>query len=211
MAVMKGVFHYIKGKIGNMIYCTWHGEQVIKTAFIPANPQSESQTQHRTIFLFLIELGKLIFDDLIIIIWNPFRRLDTTGWSNFLKENLLVQTGTVIDYSKFILSKGSIFPLEILTSVYNTATGDCVITFSSTDINNQNLTDYVGAFFIESDTDKSYFNMDLTVQLKDGTITITCVTGFTAANCHSYIFLVNKAGSVVLEVSNSTYKICSAP
>jgi len=99
MAKMIGVFSQIKGKIGNMIYATWHGVQVIKTMFIPANPQSVDQTAHRDIFDFLIQLGELIFDDIIAVIWNPFRRKASSGWSNWLKANLLLQTGATIDYS----------------------------------------------------------------------------------------------------------------
>ena len=211
MAKMIGVFSQIKGKIGNMIYATWHGVQVIKTMFIPANPQSVDQTAHRDIFDFLIQLGELIFDDIIAVIWNPFRRKASSGWSNWLKANLLLQTGATIDYSIFVLSQGSISPSAITSSVYTTGTGACVITFPATALNNQDVLDYAGAFVIDDVSDNNYYNDELVAQRKDGTITVTCATGLTPANCHAYLFFVRKSGTVITKVSNSTYLICSAP
>jgi len=211
MAKMIGVFSHIKGKIGNIIYQTWRGVQVIKTMFIPANPQSSGQTEHRDIFLFLVTLGSLIFDDIIDAIWVPFRRKNSSGWSNWLKANLLPQTGSAIDYSKFVLSKGSVFPTNITSAVYTTGTGACVITFPTTAINNQLSGDFVGAFVIDDVSDKSFYNMALNAQRGDGSITVTCLSGYTPANCHAYLFFVRKVGSVVTKVSNSSYLICSAP
>jgi len=211
MAKMIGVFSHIKGKIGNIIYATWHGVQVIKTMFIPANPQSADQTSHRDIFLFLVQLGELIFDDIITVIWNPFRRKASSGWSNWLKANLLLQTGATIDYSIFVLSQGSIYPSAVKTSVYTTGTGACVIEFLDTSLNNQEQNDLVGAFVIDDASDNNFYNASLAAKRSDGTITVTCDTGLTPANCHAYLFFVRKSGTVITKVSNSTYLICSAP
>ena len=211
MAKMIGVFSHIKGKIGNMIYTTWHGVQVIKTMFIPANPESAGQTEHRDIFLFIIQLGELIFDDIITVIWNPFRLKATSGWSNWLKANLLLQTGSTIDYTIFVLSQGGIYPAAVKTAVYSTGTGECGITFDSSSFNNQNDNDLVGAFVIDDVSNKTFYNPCSTCKRSDGSITVTCDTGFTAANCHAYLFFARSIGGKIVKVSNSTYLICSAP
>jgi len=131
MAIMIGTWTHIKGKIGNMIYKTWHGVQVITTMFIPANPQSASQQEARAIFAQLVVIGRFLLDDLISIIWDPFRRGANSGWSNFMRRNLDVQTGATLDYDTLVFSRGSILDTGVESAVYVTGTGIATIVWNA--------------------------------------------------------------------------------
>ena len=211
MARMIGVFTHIKGKIGNMIYQTWHGVQVIKTMFIPDNPQSADQTAHRDIFTLLVDIGKGILDDIITVGWNPFRRGAQSGWSNWMKRNLLLQDQATLQYDGLCLSEGSIQVTPILANSFNAGTGIGTITWNTTLQNNQDADDIPMAFMINDSDDKFYYNAAQAEKRSDGTISITGSIGDTPADLHGYLWFIRKSGTKVIEVSDCSGCIGAAP
>ena len=211
MAKMIGDFSHIKGKIGNMIYATWHGVQVIKTMFIPANPQSADQTSHRDIFAQIVAIGLLINDDIISVCWDPFRTKANSGWSNFMKYNLIIQTGATLDYDSLCICRGSIMEQEIESAVFVTGTGVATIVFSAFAFTNQDVNDLCGALMINDTDDNVWYNAEFVVERKDGTITIQGRIGDTPADLHGYIWFIRKDGTLVISASGCGPAGFSAP
>ena len=148
MAKITGVYTGYKGKVGNLVYSMWKGIQVAKTRSIPKNPRSSAQTIQRTIFSTLLSIMKAINVDIIKVFWEPFVGSSITGWAQFSKKNLLAQTTSSFVYSTMVLALGSLYRTLVATSTYNTANGECTITWSSTPENNQEATDKSYIFWI---------------------------------------------------------------
>jgi len=208
---MIGVFTQIKGKIGNLIYSTWHGVQVVKTMFIPENPQTSDQQEHRAILTLLVTIGKGILKDIINVSWSPFRRGAQTGWSNWLGKNLELQQGSTLDYDTLCLSNGSIAPTPITNAQFVTGTGIGTIQWDKTIINNQSKSDIPVAFMINDSTDLFYYNADLDLDREAETIDITGNIGDTPANLHGYLWFLKVDNGLVVDSSSCTEQIPTAP
>lgn len=188
MAKITGVFTGYKGKVGNMVYAMWKGVQVAKTRTVPYNPQSAEQSTQRTLFATLVSIGRGILTDIIQPFWDPFVGSTITGWAQWMKKNLENLSGAAIDYANMVFSLGSLYYTAITSGVYTTGTGDCVITFPSSAINNQELTDKAYAIVFDSSTGNFYYNCAGTATRTDGTITVSCHTGLTATNLECYLW-----------------------
>ncbi|RLJ04688.1 MAG: hypothetical protein DRP08_01140 [Candidatus Aenigmatarchaeota archaeon] len=211
MARMIGVFTQIKGKIGNLIYSTWHGVQVVKTMFIPENPQSSDQQEHRAILTLLVTIGKGILKDIINVSWSPFRRGAQTGWSNWLGNNLILQQGSTLDYDKLCLSDGSIAPTPIKSAQFNSSTGIASIQWDKTIINNQSKSDIPVAFMINESTDLFYYNADLDLDREDESIEITGNIGDTPSDLHGYLWFLSFDNGVIINSSACSVDTLTAP
>ncbi len=211
MAKMIGVFTQIKGKIGNLIYSTWHGVQVIKTMFIPENPQSAGQTEHRDIFTLLIAFGIIIKVDIIQEIWDPYARGPQTGWSNWLQSNLREQTGSSLVYQDLCFSKGSILDTGVEDATYNAGTGVANIVWNPDLMSNQTADDLAGAVVVDDTTNKLYYNCDYSDVRSDGEIDIVCDLGLTPGDLHGFLFFHRRQDDVDPAVSRCGTCVCSAP
>jgi hypothetical protein len=172
MAKMIGAGTYIKGKVGNFIYCTFKGIQVVKTMFVPENPHSESQTRQRTKFAILVKLGKKIVMDVIRPVWNQIAPSGSTGWAEFLKQNLLLQTEQDFDFSKLLFSKGTLNTLRVTGSQYDSLTGITVFNWDASNPIGHQANDSINIIVINKDATKvavflkaSYFD-EQTAQVK---------------------------------------------
>lgn len=154
MAKMIGVGTYIKGKVGNYIYCTFKGIQVVKTMFVPENPQSEGQTRQRTKFAILVQLGKKIVMDVIRPVWNQLAPAGSTGWAEFLKQNLLLQTEQDFDFSKLLFSKGTLNTLRVTDSQYDSLTGTTVFNWDASNPVGLQATDFINIIVINKNATK---------------------------------------------------------
>jgi len=211
MAKITGVFTGMKGKVGNFVYSMWKGVQVGKTRAIPHNPRSDKQVLQRSKFSTLIEIAKAINVALIRVFWDPFSGSKSTGWSSFLKKNLISQVTTSFVYSTMVLALGSLYRTIILTSTYNTADGECVVTWSVTPENNQLATDESHLFWIDEDTGQFWYDLNSKVARSVGTVTVTGVKLLTATNVHSYLWFGQAMDTDDPVVSDSQYLICAAP
>ncbi len=211
MAKITGVFTGYKGKVGNFVYSMWKGIQVGKTRAIPHNPRSTGQTQQRTKFSTLIEIAKSCNKAIIQVFWNPFSGSSSTGWSSFLKKNLLSQVTTSFVYSTMVLSLGSLYRTLIATSTYATGDGESIVTWSSAIENNQLSTDASHLFWIDETTGQFWYDVTSEIARSVGTATVTGVIGLTATNVHSYLWFGQDMDTDNPVVSDSQYKICAAP
>ncbi|RLJ04686.1 MAG: hypothetical protein DRP08_01130 [Candidatus Aenigmatarchaeota archaeon] len=211
MAKITGVFTGMKGKVGNFVYSMWKGVQVGKTRAVPHNPKSSKQILQRTKFSTLIEIAKAINVAIIRVFWDPFSGSSSTGWSSFLKKNLLSQVTTDFVYSTMVLSLGSLYRTLIATSTYNTADGECIVTWSSSAENNQLATDESFLFWINEDTGEFWYDVTSKVARSVGSATVTGVTGLTAGEVHSYLWFGQGMDTDDPVVSDSQYLVCSAP
>jgi len=211
MAKITGVFTGHKGKVGNLVYSMWKGIQVAKTRSIPNNPRSTAQTQQRTKFSVLIAIMKAINVSIIRTFWEPFVGSSITGWAQFSKKNLLSQVTTAFVYSTMVLALGSLYRTLIATSTYATATGECIITWSSTPENNQLATDTSYMFWIDETTGQFWYDVDSEVARSVGTATVTGITGLTPAEVHSYLWFGQDMTTDDPVVSDSQYLVTSVP
>ncbi|VBB48629.1 hypothetical protein TRIP_D450084 [uncultured Paludibacter sp.] len=116
----------MSGTVGNFVATTYRGQNVIRSkAFNPKDANSEAQQKHRSIF-------KLMSDEYtslasIISFGFPNRPKNQSPYNAFMAANLPVAVDKsgetpVIDYSKMVLSKGSL-PRVNVVSVETGETG----------------------------------------------------------------------------------------
>jgi hypothetical protein len=212
LAKVIGVFTAIKGKVGNAVFCTNRGVQVMKTRTIPNDPQSSSQLAWRSCFKSIISYFKILVVDFIRPIWNPFAVDPDTGWSNFLSKNLNSMGGT-FDPTKLILSSGTLEPIYDLAVSYNTTTGGLVFTYLDTIFNNGHADDTVSFVVYDISTNEVKSLMVDATDRQAGGHADTIISRLTATNL--YVYAIVTVGSLsmnnVTAVSNSLYAVCSAP
>jgi hypothetical protein len=207
MAKIQGVFTGWKGKVGNVVYAMWKGIQVAKTRVIPYNPQSAAQTVQRSLFATLVSIGRGILTDIIQVFWDPFVGSQTSGWAEWLSKNLLLLSGSAIDYSGMVFSLGSLYATDVVSGVYTTGTGVCVISFDTSAVNNQSVDDKAYAIVFDSSDGKFYYNTAGTVKRSDGSLTVSCPTGLAATNLECYLWFAQgnlSAGGIVSDSQHKT-------
>lgn len=130
MAKVIGVFTGIKGKVGNVVFATWKGIQVMKTRVTPDNPQLPGQVRVRTLFAALIAVFKPALYSIVRVAWEPFAEPGKSGWGNCIGANQKKMAAGAIDYAELIVSKGSLGGEPIVTATYDTATGETITTWT---------------------------------------------------------------------------------
>lgn len=110
----------MSGSVGNFVTTTYKGRNVIRSkAFNPKDANSEAQQKHRSIF-------KLMSDEYtslgsIIRIGFPSRPKNQSPYNAFMAANMAVAVDTsgeipVVDYSKMVLSKGSLPKVNVTSA-----------------------------------------------------------------------------------------------
>lgn len=84
-----GLIGKIRGKVGNVIFSVWKGEQVIKEMFVPANPKTEKQNEVR----FSIFSQVVRYCQSLLCYWNTYWNASnfsskTTPYSSAMGKNL---------------------------------------------------------------------------------------------------------------------------
>lgn len=211
MAKMIGVDTYIKGKVGARIYQMWKGVQTVKTMFIPANPQTPSQTANRSVLAQIVATFKQIAVQWIRPFWNPFATNKQTGWGNFISVNKLA-TGSTFDLSKCVTSQGSLEGLRNPTATYNTANGEISLVWDSETFDNGTDDDKVSFLVVNNDTNEILTKSIANASRGAESYTIDIEAGLTATNVSIFITVsdIDPDAGTIANVSNSQYIICSA-
>lgn len=155
-----------KGRVGNAVFTTWKGRNVLKQKpEIVTNPRSALQQQQRSRFVTLMAIGK----SLRPVLQLGFKEYaGTVSWLNrFMSTNsgsglLFWMEGTQswrVDYENLVVSEGSLHPtlvridsVEAGQIVNGTAMTDVVLVWEFPAISNQTNLDTMVVVLISGDT-----------------------------------------------------------
>ena len=205
MAIMKGVFTSISGRVGNTIYCKSGPNQIIKTAFIPGNPKTKAQTTDRNLFASLNSEFKILNDELVQPFWKPFMTASHKAWSSFLSANKNNMVNT-FDLTKVILTKGSLETVPIDYVAFDETAKTLDVNWNSNTLQNGSADDDVSLVVFDHDSNiLLYYNLKCAVR-SDSHFLITLLDAFTGYNLSVYAFasVDSVFGSKIAAVSNST-------
>ena len=105
----KGLLGGYTGKLGTTVGSTWKGINVVRT-YQPnvANPRSDKQVEHRSLFSQVTEIGSLLLADVVKPLWDRNAK-QMSGYNAFIQANMLASAKTKkLTPEKFVLSKGRI-------------------------------------------------------------------------------------------------------
>lgn len=114
----KGLLGGYTGKLGTTVGSTWKGINVLRT-YQPnvANPQTQKQTEHRTLFSEVTSIASVLLAPMVKPLWDRNAK-QMSGFNAFVKANMLSHIGlTKLDKTKFILSNGRIGRQMVSASV----------------------------------------------------------------------------------------------
>ena len=85
----KGLLGGYTGKLGTTVGSTWKGINVVRT-YQPnvANPRSDRQVEHRSLFSQVTEIGSLLLADVIKPLWDRNAK-QMSGYNAFIQANML--------------------------------------------------------------------------------------------------------------------------
>lgn len=105
----KGLLGGYTGKLGTTVGSTWKGINVVRT-YQPnvANPRSDKQVAHRSLFSQVTEIGSLLLADVIKPLWDRNAK-QMSGYNAFIQANMLASAKTKkLTPERFVLSNGRI-------------------------------------------------------------------------------------------------------
>lgn len=118
----KGLLGGYTGKLGTTVGSTWKGINVVRT-YQPnvANPRSDRQVEHRSLFSQVTEIGSLLLADVIKPLWDRNAK-QMSGYNAFIQANMLAAAKKKkLSPETFILARGRIGVVEPLASVDDSA------------------------------------------------------------------------------------------
>lgn len=105
----KGLLGGYTGKLGTTVGSTWKGINVVRT-YQPnvANPRSDKQVEHRSLFSQVTEIGSLLLADVIKPLWDRNAK-QMSGYNAFIQANMLAASKTTkLSPERFVLANGRI-------------------------------------------------------------------------------------------------------
>ena len=105
----KGLLGGYTGKLGTTVGSTWKGINVLRT-YQPnvANPRSDKQVEHRSLFSQVTEIGSLLLADVIKPLWDRNAK-QMSGYNAFIQANMLAVSKTKkLSPERFVLANGRI-------------------------------------------------------------------------------------------------------
>jgi len=109
----------MSGTIGNFVTSTYRGQNVVRSkAFNPKDANSEAQQKQRNMFKMMSDEYRSLTQ--LITVGFPARPKNQSPYNAFMAENLSNAVDSsgefpVIDYSKLVLSKGSLTKVNVLS------------------------------------------------------------------------------------------------
>ena len=158
-----------------------------------------------------MEIAKAINVAIIRVFWDPQSGSESTGWSTFLKKNLLSQITTAFLPETMVLALGSLYRTLIATAVYTTGTGSTTITWATANENNQLATDESHCFLIDENENQFWYDVTTAAARSTGTTDVVGPAGLTATEVHAYLWFSQDLGGDDEYISDSQYLICAAP
>lgn len=184
MAKIIGVDCGIKGKVGNHIYSTWKGVQVLKTMFIPSNPKTVKQTVNRNNFSKLIQIGKVLVAHFLPQTYNDLSHSKTTGWANWLSQNLTGLSNSSITAADLKFGKGSLYSPGIESAINNG--GEVKITFDDTLYQDAAMNDFCFGIVYHEDLNEICISQG-SDQRGDAQVVISIPISWRSDKCTAYL------------------------
>lgn len=103
----QGLLGGYSGKLGTTVGATWKGINVVRT-YQPnvANPNTQSQRDHRYKFREIAQLGSFFLASMVIPFWNKGAKR-MSGYNAFVSANALaMKNETMFDPLKFVIGNG---------------------------------------------------------------------------------------------------------
>lgn len=189
--LQNGILGKMTGKVAGVVGSSWKGRNTVRAYAIPSNPNSVAQQAQRSLVTMVGTFGKLILASIIQPYWDPFSG-NLSGWNKFTKTNLdLISLDT--EFDKLVTSLGSLEAALIATAVYNSGTGDIVITWSGSHLGNGLDTDDA-TIVVYDVVNKVAFVSDANATRVDATDTLAIGSGRTVANLKAYLFFHRGTG-----------------
>ncbi len=207
LAIFKMPFmHKLTQSMAENTYVRSKGKNIIKTKIDSNKSNTLLQSIQRLKVQFIIKLCKAL--NAIIHVGFPERQRDFTPWNAFISTNM--DAITVSDemeagvaYSKLLVAKGSLEPLEGNVSV--TADSEAgTLTFAHTAEEfayGCNPTDVIYAAVLEQERKRSKL-YKLMTRKEDMPVEVTLPTGWKMENVAVYVFALSENGR---KASDSTY------
>lgn len=202
--IKKGILGGFSGKVGTVVGATWKGIDYIRS--LPAsvrNPRTEGQVTQRTKFLATIEFLKPI---------NPFIRVGYKAYANKQTAFNAAMSYNVsnavsgsfpdfeMDYSKAMVSRGSLLPAEGGSAT----AGSGSMTFAWTDnsgVSNALATDKAMPLAYNTDKGEAVFNTAAADRSTE-TVDLSIPTGWSGDTVEVFLGFISEDGSLV---ANSVY------
>lgn len=209
MAKIVGIGTGFSGKVGNLVYQHKKGSQVVKTLYKPTDKKTKDQVIKRSIFSDLNTIFKPLAPSLIKEFWNPYVIGKRSGWSEILSANQKLQTGSNIDFSKLLISHGSLPGENIDVCTLNGKTGNIRVTWVGSHSAGSTGDDFA-KLLIYSSPLNLWFSSDGTDVRSDESIDVPFPAGdlVPLPFCYLFFFLTPYTFPPGNITSNSSFKQC---
>lgn len=204
--IVNGILGGVSGKVAGVVGGSWKGVKYIRGYAIPANPNTAAQQTQRGKMSASVYWAKRLLTTIIQVYWNPFCS-SMSGFNCFVKNNLL-NAFTTADYSKLIMSAGTLEGDSLDSAEYDTATGAFTYANAGSPLGNGLGTDIAVIVVLDTEHGVAHVNDDYFAR-EDGGNSFNIFQGLDATKLKAYLFFRRGSGST-LEVSNSSYLTVSA-
>jgi len=199
-----GILSQISGKVAGVVGGTWKNVNYVREYVVPANPNTADQQTQRNKFTLAVAFGKLILGSVLNVFVDPFQKT-MSGFNYFIKQNIAFFTA-VVAYPSLLVTFGKLYFGGIISA---TLTGSSVTATFSTDVgSNGSSADKVYGCIYDTASGKMFFNVAGTVTRSGaiGSLTVTVISGLTAANLKMYMWVASyDTNSKLVLVSNSDF------
>jgi len=203
-----GILGQLRGKVAGVVGSQWKDKNYIREYVLPANPNTLSQQAQRSKMTKAVAFAK----PLVGPIFNPYTdkfQKSMSGFNRFIKSNIVIFDASP-DLTAIVITEGKLSPILTTDTVYNTATGDCTVTWTENKGNNGASDDMIyGAIYHEPTG--IWYAMPMEKERSDLSILYILPTGLTATDLSSYTFAIQYSGTLVNMISNSDYQVGEAP
>lgn len=152
MATYQGsAFGTISGKALGVVAGTWKGQTYVRKYVIPANPQTQAQTETRTLFKDVASFGKNMVGIWLNVMTAP-KPKRASPYNVFVKRNMAAQKGQTFSAENVVVAEGSL-PLPATSSVAAGKAAGIVLTFSTELTGDAKENDVVGLLVYNSTKD----------------------------------------------------------
>lgn len=184
------------------VFASWKGIQYFRKWVKGANPRTVLQIAQRNKFSLSLQIAQSCLTTLIQVYWKK-QAVKMSAFNAWMKYNLLPQTG-VWDFSKMVMSKGTLTPTVITTCTYDNGTGALLTKWSATLQGNQADSDKAVCVLVDTISNHVY--------VSPGTVIRTATqesfnvgAGLTAANLAGFLFFYRDLSTQYEKISNSDY------
>lgn len=178
------------GRLGGMVGATWKGIDYVRKMVIPFNPQSAGQTGTRTVFAFLVAMGRRINSTILKDNLVP-KPKKMSPFNAFIKNNQPMIDAGVVTIADMVIAKGGLFQPPNVVLTVGGDTDDVIVAWDGDLEGEAEATDNI--LIVVWNETKNLFAFETTKIRSDVTATIS-ITEASADVIHAWLFA--KKGSL---------------